>query len=347
MYKYKTIVIHLESLVDFGTNKEIEDLLSELNKIDYKICGIIKDSNIDKDLKSYFCLTKSYKEESEYEFLIKHILGEIESTSALVIGNSEKLYNAANETCCLSIGLNLTEVVRPDFRVEEVKNIISIINKINVMYFNISAHIRSKKDENKPLMIGINGVDTSGKTLLSTELSIYLKKQGIPTEVIRIDDFHNESKIRYSEKDEIMSYYNHAFNLEKLESDLLFPIQKNGQFYGEIVHLDLETDSYSKMKKYNIDKNTVVIIEGVLLYREPINKYFDIRLYVDITFEEVIKRAQVRDYHIFGDNLLNKYRNKYIPVQQSYIKKVNPQKICDIHINNEDYYNPVVLKNEY
>lgn len=150
----------------------------------------------------------------------------MESTSAIIISNCENMYTVANETCCLSIGVKLKEAARPDFQVEETSHILSVVHKINDMYLTISAHIRSKKKAHKPLIVGINGVDTSGKTMFSTELSTYLKKQGIPSQIIRIDDFHNESKIRYSEPNEVVSYYNHAFNLEKLESELLNPIRE-------------------------------------------------------------------------------------------------------------------------
>jgi len=333
MYRYQTIIIHLESLIKHSTSEAIEELLRELKNSSYKLCIILKLGNENNEYGSYeskFSIVKMYNDESEFSNLTKQILGETECSSAILLSCNAHMYNAANQTGCLSIGVSLADGIKPDFRFEEVCNIPRLINKVNVIYSNISNHICRKKVCDSPLIVGVNGVDTSGKTEFSTELSRYLVKQGIPTEVIRIDDFHNESKIRYSETDPVKSYYNNAFNLEKLESDLLQPIVSQKRFIGEINHLDLESDTYSKLKKYNVDRHSVVIVEGVLLYRDPIDKYFNVRIFLDITFDEVIRRANIRDQHLFGDNLLNKYQNKYIPVQKSYIDKVEPRNICDI-----------------
>lgn len=348
MYRYQTIIVHLESLIKDSNSETIEGVLRELNSTGYRLCNISRIEKKDKINginESQFSIVKTYNDELEFPNLTKQILGETECTSAILLSCNEGIYNAANQTGCLSIGTSLGDGINPDFRFEKTNSIPNIINKINTVFSNISNHIRIKKHFESPLIVGVNGVDTSGKTEFSTELSRYLGKQGIQTEVVRIDDFHNESKVRYSEDDPVKSYYNNAFNLEKVESDLLKPIVKQKHFIGELNHLDLETDTYSKTRKYRLDNNSVLIVEGVLLYRDPIDKYFDVRIFLDVTFDEVLRRAQIRDQHIFGDNLLNKYKSKYIPVQELYIDRVKPRKICDIHIDNEDYNNPIILKN--
>jgi uridine kinase len=83
-----------------------------------------------------------------------------------------------------------------------------------------------------------------------------------------------------------------------------------------------------------------VILEGVLLYREPINEYFDCRIFLDISFEEVIKRASLRDVPKYGTKFLEKYKQKYIPIQQWYLEKYKPKEISNCVIDNADYNCP-------
>jgi RimJ/RimL family protein N-acetyltransferase len=86
-----------------------------------------------------------------------------------------------------------------------------------------------------------------------------------------------------------------------------------------------------------------VLFEGVLLYREPLNQYFDLRIFIDISFEEVLNRACKRDSSLFQD-VTQRYNNKYIPIQKLYMKQYNPKEQSDIVIDNNDYWNPIFIK---
>lgn len=197
------------------------------------------------------------------------------------------------------------------------------------------------KKSKSPLIVGINGVDTSGKSMLANELSRYLYKLGFKTQVISIDDFHNPSSIRSKDKNPITSYLNNAFDISKIEKELLEPISVDHKLCKQLHLLDLKTDAYTRTKEYNIDADTIVIFEGVLLFREPLNKYFDLRVFVDITFDEVLNRAVIRDKDLLGETVIEKYRNKYIPIQKQYLEAYSPASICDIVIDNNDFMEPV------
>ena len=99
----------------------------------------------------------------------------------------------------------------------------------------------------------------------------------------------------------------------------------------------MPSDKYSVEKKYFIDTDTVVIFEGVMLFRDPIDVYFDMRIYLDITFKEMLRRAKKRDRALFGNNVIKRYENKYIPVQKWYMKKYDPKNNSDIIIDNNDF----------
>lgn len=125
---------------------------------------------------------------------------------------------------------------------------------------------------------------------------------------------------------------------------MLIPLKTMGALEVELQLLDLETDKYSLIKSYSISKNTIVILEGILLYREPINQYFDLRVFLDIPFEDVIKRAAIRDVPIHGEEILNKYETKYIPVQKWYLSSYKPKEKSDIIVDNCDYNRPKIIK---
>lgn len=192
----------------------------------------------------------------------------------------------------------------------------------------------------KGVIVGINGVDCSGKTTFTTRYSEYLASLGIKNTVIHIDDFHNPLKLRRKGENEIDAYYENAFNYEQLINELFEPLKKHGSIDKEVLCLNLDTDKYENIRNYQIDEETVILVEGVLLFRPPLIEYLDKKVYLHVDFEEVLKRAAARDVPKYGEAFLDKYKNKYIPIQKRYLQEYSPEAICDILVDNNDYMSP-------
>lgn len=333
----------------------VKDMLDSLKKEGYTLCICTNGSRqyVDNILNTfrisqYFSIIKSRIEGLKKFQLIKQILDESTSCSAIIVGDTSKDFEASDAARCLSIGVSYgyggNAYKNADFTADNPSDIHEIIKKINGFYNDIARQILNRKQKNIPIIVGINGVDTSGKTTFTKELDRYLSKAGFKTQVILMDDFHNPSQIRNKEVDPIISYINNAFDLAKIEKELLEPIVSEGMLGKELTLLDIEEDKFIKHKQYIVDKDTIVLFEGVLLYREPLNQYFNLRLFIDITFDEVLNRAKKRDAFLFGDKVVERYNNKYIPIQKQYIENCVPKNKSDIIIDNEDYCNPKIVK---
>lgn len=358
MCLYKTIIFNLEEILlksdtqlQEGTIKMLDNLIKE----GYSLC-ICTNSNreyVNKTLeifriRDYFSIIKSKAEELTKCQLIKQILDENGCCSAIIVGNTSIDFEAADDTSCLSIGVSYgnggNDYKKADFKADNSIDIYNIIRKINGLYKDIAWQILDNKSKKLPLIVGINGVDTSGKTTFTKELERYLCKMGLKIQTIFMDDFHNPADIRSKDIDPIISYLNNAFNLKQIEKEIFNPIISQGALNKEITLLDLEEDKFSKHKRYVVDKDTIVLFEGVLLYREPLNKFINFRIFIDISFDEVLNRAKKRDEGLFGDKVIERYNKKYIPIQKLYMENYNPKNKSDIIIDNEDYMNPKIVK---
>ncbi len=93
-----------------------------------------------------------------------------------------------------------------------------------------------------------------------------------------------------------------------------------------------------------IGAESILIVEGVFLFRPELLPYLDVRVFIDVSFGTVISRAVVRDLAVFGSktSIERRYRQKYIPGQQIYLKEVNPGNVADVVIQNDDHLNPKV-----
>lgn len=203
--------------------------------------------------------------------------------------------------------------------------------------------ISDKLHKNKRV-VGINGVDTSGKTVFADGLVKYLRSLGKDAALIHIDDFHNPLAVRRNGATEIDAYYDNAFNYDQFVDELLSPLKETGTVKKDVICLDLDTDTYSKAIHYDIKLETVVIIEGVLLFRPPLLEYLDVKVFLDVSFDEVLRRAKERDVPRYGEAFLQKYIDKYIPIQQQYLGEYKPERVCNVLVDNNDYRRPFTKK---
>jgi len=201
-------------------------------------------------------------------------------------------------------------------------------------YAQILSRLRALK--NRPLIIGINGIDGAGKTTYANALSRFLLQQGHRTQVVHVDDFHNERAIRYAGPDEASNFYRKSINFDALETLILKPIKSTCHLKATLTLLDLETDTYTLRRHYDISPTTIVIVEGIFLFKRELRAYFDLAIFLDVSFDEAVRRARQRDTHIPVDLIEERYRKKYHAGQRLYFSNDRPLETVDILISQPE-----------
>lgn len=206
------------------------------------------------------------------------------------------------------------------------------------IFENVLEKIRAWKKKGRPFVVGITGIDCSGKTHFADSLNDYLITRGFQTQLISIDDFHNPSAYRYSGVNEAVNYFNRSFNINVIIEKLLIPIRENKTYSVSLPTLNLETDEYDTEKEWKFNQDTIVIFEGVFLFRKELSPYIDYKIFLEITFEECKRRAKIRD----KDANLTKYDVKYIPAQRRYLNEYPPSETADVVTDNSDWAQPFI-----
>lgn len=324
----------------------IPELLAELaaDRIPMAICGMGSKEYIEaviehRNINNYFKYVYPRVEGFTKSQRLRMLLDEAEDApdECVFIGDSVTDLTAALDCGVPFIGVSwgygIKEIADSAEIVRNVPELKSLIYSF-LIFSKIEKGIKNLK---KPLIIGINGVDTSGKSAFSGGLQKYLNYRGFNTLMIHVDDFHNPQSVRSSDNTP-EGYIAKAFDTEKL-AELLCEI-KSGPVDKQIDLLDLDTDTYSNKKQFKVKNDTIVIVEGVLLYRPPLDEYFDYRIFLDISFDEALRRARVRDVPKYGEEFLQKYIDRYIPAQKIYLHEYTPKERSNLVVDNNDFNKP-------
>jgi phosphoglycolate phosphatase-like HAD superfamily hydrolase/uridine kinase len=257
-----------------------------------------------------------------------------------IVGDRVHDIEAARETGCLSIGALYgygdKEPEAADITIRQFSDLLNIFDRRLPIFKKILGVVKRGKRPDKAFVIGVSGIDCSGKTAFATGLDEYFKSQGCRTQLILLDDFHNPKATRYAGDDQAENYYQRSFNINAIITKLLEPIREKQDFSIRLRLLNLDTDKYDVVKEFSFDRDTIVIFEGVFLFRKELSPYIDYRIFLDIPFEESKKRALIRD----PQAIVNKYDAKYLPAQLKYLEEYSPTLNADIIIDNADWGYP-------
>src|SRR3989338_8531755 len=126
-----------------------------------------------------------------------------------------------------------------------------------------------------PVRVGIDGVDASGKTTLADSLADYLETQSKAVIRASIDGFHNPKSIRYQKgRNSPEGYYKDSFNNQAIVDNLLAPLGDNGKLQYKKAIFDFKTDSEVVLPVETANKDSILIMDGVFLFRPELVNYW-------------------------------------------------------------------------
>ncbi|MGD0795112.1 MAG: HAD hydrolase-like protein [Dehalococcoidales bacterium] len=274
--------------------------------------------------------------------LVKKIRAHFGGLTAAIVGDRIHDIEAARETGSLSIGALFgyggKEPEQADLTINKFDDLLSIFDRRRPIFEKIASEIERKKPADRPLVIGVNGIDCSGKTVFTSALQQFLDAKGHQTQLISLDDFHNPREIRYAGQDQADNYFHKSFDIQTILKKLLIPVREKGEYTATLKLLDLQTDKYTVTRKFSFSRQSIVLIEGVFLFRKDLSPFIDYKIFLEIPLKEGKKRAISRD----PEASLNKYDTKYLPAQRKYLQEHPPLTLADMIIDNTNYEYPVI-----
>lgn len=193
-----------------------------------------------------------------------------------------------------------------------------------------------QKSPRKNLIVGISGIDASGKSSFAKKLQLFLQSQKYSNYLIHGDDFLFNRATRNANKNQQIGYYEETFNYEKMFTELIQPLKQQATLQTIVEFFDWVNDkSYDMTIK--IETPGIILVEGVFLYKKSDLNHFDYRIWLDISFKEALSRALKRqrdaDYYPNLQAIKERYLQRFYLGQALHYQLDEPLKSSDLIIN--------------
>ncbi|TCO45498.1 uridine kinase [Kribbella antiqua] len=207
------------------------------------------------------------------------------------------------------------------------------------------AELVLKVERTHPVRVAIDGCSAAGKTTLADELAQVLRDRS-ERQVIRVGiDFKRAPKLRTAyPHDSPESYYLDSWDNDAIRDRLLIPLGPGGDRQYSAGVMDPSAQTYLEPSVELAAADAVLLADGAFLQRPELDAYWDLRIYVDVTFDEVLRRGIARDqqWMTSAEAAEHRYRTKYIPGEQLYVNQIQPRDRAQLVLNNQDPTNPTL-----
>jgi uridine kinase len=197
-----------------------------------------------------------------------------------------------------------------------------------------------------PIRVGIDGIDASGKTLLADHLARSIENDSRPVIRASIDGFHKPRVERYKRgEDSPEGYYEDSFDYAALREKLLISLGPGGDRHYRVAAFDVSIDKPVLLHEEVAAENAILVFDGVFLLRPEIANLWDYHIYVDVDFEEGLRRAMLRDLPLFGspESTKARYLKRYYPGQRLYLEEIQPKQRANVILENTDFHHPKLV----
>ena len=180
------------------------------------------------------------------------------------------------------------------------------------------------------VLVGISGIDASGKGFVTEKLTGLLLDKGVRTAVASVDGWLNLPRVRFDPIDPAGNFYRNALRLDEMFNEFVIPLKKNGSI-SLTTDFTEETATEYRNHVYNFRNIDVILLEGIFLFKRGFTEHFDLRVWIDCPFEIALERAVARSQEgLSAAETTRVYRTIYFPAQFIHFAIDDPIATADI-----------------
>lgn len=189
-----------------------------------------------------------------------------------------------------------------------------------------------------PYIVGVSGIDGSGKGYISQKLHAQIGAAGLSCSLIGIDGWLQPPSKRFSECDPGGYFYKHGFRFDELQTQLFEPLCRSGRVDFVAKHADPTNSEEMVDYRYQIHRPDVIIFEGIFLFQDRFK--FDYSVWIECSYKTALDRAIERNQEdLPEEQIRSDYLAIYFAAQKIHIETDKPRSRCDFILLNDETEN--------
>ena len=196
---------------------------------------------------------------------------------------------------------------------------------------------RAVLSESRCLLVGVSGIDASGKGFVAQQIQSRLALHSIAAANINLDGWLNLPGRRFNAIEPAEHFYENAIRFDELFEQLVLPL-RNLRSVNIAADFAEETATNYRKHIYSFNNVDVVLLEGIFLYKREYRKLFDLAIWVDCSFPTALARALERAQEgLPPPETIRAYETLYFPAQKIHMNHDSPRDSADLIIENDPY----------
>lgn len=188
--------------------------------------------------------------------------------------------------------------------------------------YKIDTTILSNTNNHKPFILAIDGLCGSGKTSLAKDLrDIY------DCNVFHMDDFYLPFDLRTNER---LEQSGGNVHYERFYKDVLIPILRQ----EPVTYIPFQCSTGNYGEPTVINHKNINIVEGSYSLHPALNQHYDCKVFLTVNEQVQIQRIRKRS----GEEKLQQFINKWIPLENKYINELQIQSISDLVMDTSNLW---------
>lgn len=196
---------------------------------------------------------------------------------------------------------------------------------------------RNRSLTSHTLLAGISGIDGSGKGYITERLDKRLRELGWKVAAIPADDWLNLRDICINQQNLAAHFHEHALRLDEMFKRLLLPLKQDRQV-DVIADCGDAWGIAHRKKRYAFSKIDIVLVEGIFLFKRAYRDHFDLKVWIECSFETALQRAIARGQEgLPPAETAQAFETIYFPAQRLHFERDKPHECADIIFDNDGF----------
>jgi len=189
---------------------------------------------------------------------------------------------------------------------------------------------------NRAVLVGISGIDASGKGFVTAKLADALRAKLLNVAVISADDWLNLPHVSINRDNYAEHFYDHAIRFDEMFERLIVPLKYHREINITADCADAKATTYRE-RRYDFRNIDIVLLEGIFLFKRGYRRQFDLSVWIDCSFECALERAIERGQEGLPPTETSEaFETIYFPAQRIHLARDEPREAADCIVTNDE-----------